>query len=272
MRNESSDFGSGAGRAAAVALLPIVRALVADGVGAGEAARIVRRLYVFQVRSDLVSSGKRASIAAISAITGLTRLEVRQHLANSACRQPWHDSRLARVMSGWRSDPEFLDDIGRPAQLRYAARPRGFVRLVSKHAGDVPPRAVLNQLLDRHMVVRTGETYSLSDDVGPDMRRSATEALAQILPAVADTILHNRSAGPLNKRFQGITVSEVPANACERIGRQLGGLANAFVTRAAAYLERRSVNVSALSETRPRRVGVIAVSIEGCSPDDPPVA
>jgi hypothetical protein len=122
------------------------------------------------------------------------------------------------------------------------------------------------------MVVRTGETYSLSDDVGPYSRHCATEALAQFLPAVADTILHNRSAEPLKKRVQGITVAEVPANACERIGQHLGRLANAFLNRAAAYLERRSVNIAALPATQPSLIGVVAVCIEGGAPDDPPVA
>jgi Family of unknown function (DUF6502) len=268
MRKDNPHTGGAAGQSAALALSPIVRALVADGIGAGEAAAILRRLYVQQVRSNLVSSRKRATVAAISAVTGLTRLEVRQHLANRVCRQPWHESRLARVMTGWRSDPEFADNVGRPAQLPYAGRPRGFASLVAKYAGDVPPRAVLNELLDRQMVVRTGENYSPCDDVSRMTRSSAMDALAQIIPSVADTIWHNKSARSLDKRFIGMTVAQVSTSECERVALQLGKLSSSFITRSATQLKRHSQSVPTLPPTRARSIGVIAVCIEAAAPDD----
>ena len=126
MKRYESDPESALARDAATALTPIVRALVGDGVGAGQAASIVRRLFVLEARANITASGKRVTVAAISAITGLTRWEVRQHLTNSSLQQPWHESRLSRVLVGWRTDPEFLDDSGQPAQLPYTAKRRSF--------------------------------------------------------------------------------------------------------------------------------------------------
>jgi len=104
------------------------------------------------------------------------------------------------------------------------------------------------------------------------MRLSATDDLARILPDVADTVWHNRSALPINTRFQGMTVAEVPEQASERVRLQVGRLAKAFITRATSLLERCSARIPAPHATKPTRIGVIAVCIEVAAADDRPAA
>ncbi len=67
-------------------------------------------------------------------------------------------NRAARVVSGWLQDADFLDAEQRPLALEYGDADRGFNRLVKRYSGDVPARAVLDEL------VRVGTVSKQPDD------------------------------------------------------------------------------------------------------------
>ncbi len=67
-------------------------------------------------------------------------------------------NRAARVIAGWVRDPDFLDQDKNPKAL--APQDEGavnFAELVRRHSGDVPARAVLDELL------RVGAVEQLAD-------------------------------------------------------------------------------------------------------------
>ena len=94
--------------------------------------------------------GRKQSDSRISVITGLSRKEVRRV---KALEQPddmgtvERFNRAARVISGWIRDPAYRQADGGPTPLSLEGDTPSFVRLVERYSGDVPVRAILDELM-----------------------------------------------------------------------------------------------------------------------------
>ena len=137
-------------------LRPMARVALRHGMSCLEFEDITRWVFVDAALHDPVLSlpgrGKQfKSRAAI--LTGLSRKEVmrlsRQPLPGDhediACR-----NRAARVVAGWFTSP-FADARGTPRVLQIKGSAESFVRLVREHGGDVPYRAILDELVESGM-------------------------------------------------------------------------------------------------------------------------
>jgi hypothetical protein len=137
-------------------LRPMARVALRHGMSCLEFEDITRWVFVDAALHDPVLSlpgrGKQfKSRAAI--LTGLSRKEVMR-----LCRQPLpgdHEdiacrNRAARVVAGWYTPP-FADARGTPRVLQIKGSAESFVRLVREHGGDVPYRAILDELLQSGM-------------------------------------------------------------------------------------------------------------------------
>jgi hypothetical protein len=90
-------------------------------------------------------------------LTGLSRKEV---LRVKRLPHPSDDEamsqqeRSTRVISGWTRDPRFMDKKGEPLPLHFDEQEGSFSDLVRRYSGDIPPRAVLDELLRVGLVER----------------------------------------------------------------------------------------------------------------------
>lgn len=138
-------------------LRPMARVALRHGMSCLEFEDITRWVFVDAALHDpvlcLPGRGKQfKSRAAI--LTGLSRKEVmrlsRQSVPGDhediACR-----NRAARVVTGW-FNPPFADARGAPRVLPIKGGAESFVRLVREHGGDVPYRAILDELVQSGMV------------------------------------------------------------------------------------------------------------------------
>lgn len=138
-------------------LRPMARVALRHGMSCLEFEDITRWVFVDAALHDpllgLPGRGKQfKSRAAI--LTGLSRKEVmrlsRQPVPGDhediACR-----NRAARVVAGW-FNPPFADARGTPRVLPIKGSAESFVRLVREHGGDVPYRAILDELVRSGMV------------------------------------------------------------------------------------------------------------------------
>ena len=142
----------------AAALRPIVAALLRAGVGAYEAADSLKWLFVHECASQFRRDGDRISVSRIAAATGLSRAETAELLAAPHLElQPpaLRPQRCARVLNGWLSDSDFLEADGSPRELAFSAEPASFQELSRRYSGDIPPRAMLDELLSRHWVTQS---------------------------------------------------------------------------------------------------------------------
>ncbi len=145
---KGSPAGALAG-AALVLLRPLVRMLLRYGIPYGAFADLAKRVYVDVATNEFTIRGRRQTSSRISVLTGLSRKEVRRLRAleppdNAEELQRYN--RAARVISAWLRDPAYLDGAGRPLALAVEGPAPSFSTLVREHSGDVPARAILDEL------------------------------------------------------------------------------------------------------------------------------
>jgi hypothetical protein len=118
------------------------------GLSAGALGELLRRASV-EAASDILREDKeKASTSRICAMTGLYRKEVRriEELPPITISHPGDKfNRSARVVSGWRTDPDFLTSTGKPATLN-ADGEKSFETLVRRYSGDMTPSAMKMEL------------------------------------------------------------------------------------------------------------------------------
>jgi hypothetical protein len=130
-------------------LRPLVRVLLRNGVPFGAFADLAKSVYVEVAGEEFGVAGRPQTNSRIAVITGLSRKEVLrvQRLPAPEDRATVERyNRAARVISGWTRDPEFSGPDGRPAPLPLEGNGASFFRLVRNYSGDVPPRAILDEL------------------------------------------------------------------------------------------------------------------------------
>ncbi|MBX3608036.1 MAG: hypothetical protein KF788_22375 [Piscinibacter sp.] len=203
-------------------LKPLFRVLLRQSMSFVAFEELAKRLYVEVAMNDFAIEGKKPSISRASILSGLTRKEVQRLLAEPGGYEG--DSgerynRAARVLTGWTRDSEFLADDGEPRALPFDGE-TGFAALVRRHSGDMPARAVLDELVRVGAVCqREDGSYQLIARAYVP-QRSPSDKLAILGADVADlvaTIEHNMEHGETDPRFQrkvmyhSIPVTALPA-------------------------------------------------------------
>jgi hypothetical protein len=114
-------------------------------------------------------------------------------------------NRAARVISGWVRDRLYHDKRGQPASLPLEGGRRSFADVVKRYSGDMPVRAVLDELLRVGAVreLRDGRIQLISRAYIP---RTGEEDKLGILgtdvAALISTIDHNLTSPPEDALFQ----------------------------------------------------------------------
>ncbi len=203
-------------------LRPLFRILLRQGMAFTAFEKLAKRVYVDLAFNEFGLPGKKPSISRTSILSGLTRKDVQRLVAEPDERATAVDAtynRAARVLTGWVRDAEFADATGDPRPLE-ADGERGFAGLVRRYSGDMPVRAVLDELL------RVGAVQRLADGRIELLTRAYVpvhgddEKLHILGNDVADlvaTIDHNLQHGGSDARFQrkvmyrGIAPQALPA-------------------------------------------------------------
>ncbi len=128
----------------------------------------------------------RINHSRVAAQTGLTRADVKRLLRFNAFAPPRvGQTPVQRVIEGWRSDRRFAVR-GQPKALAIYGRKDSFGHLVKKYGGDVPHRAVLDELRRMGAVVGEGTIVSLRHH--NLHRRQDFAFLSPVLPALVDAL------------------------------------------------------------------------------------
>ena len=189
-------------------LRPLVRLLLRYDVPFSAFEELAKHAYVQAAMEDFALPGKKPTISRASILTGLTRKDVQRLVAvpepERAATQEGYN-RAARVLSGWARDPAFQTPDGQAAALDAQDGPASFAELVRRYSGDMPARAVLDELL------RVGAVHQ-RDDQRLELVAKAyvpqsgeVEKLGILGSDVSDlitTIDHNLLQGAADPRFQ----------------------------------------------------------------------
>jgi hypothetical protein len=131
-------------------LRPLARILLRNGISYGTFADLAKWIFVDVATKEFAIKDRKQSTSRVSVITGLSRREVmrvrklpRPDISESIEKH----NRAARVIAAWRREPEFLDAEGKPAPLPMEGDGATFSDLVKRFSGNVPSRAVLDELM-----------------------------------------------------------------------------------------------------------------------------
>ncbi len=186
-------------------LAPLVRLLLRHGISHADFSGWARQVYVDQAARHFSIDGKPPTISRIAIVTGINRKEVKrlQELATSIDTGVSKHNRAVRVVTGWLQDSEFMTSKGQPRVLRYGDAEDSFNKLVKRHGGDVPARALLDELVrvgtvacegDRVKLLQRGYVPHQSEEALLDMFATSSADLL-------NTLDHNLS-GELPRRLQ----------------------------------------------------------------------
>jgi hypothetical protein len=202
-------------------LRPLVRILLRNGLPYGAFADIAKQAYVDVATKEFGLPGRKQTHSRVAILTGLTRKEI---LRLSRLPEPLDDvgerdyNRAARVVSGWLSDKRYCDERGEPVPLS----PEGsFAELVRAHSGDMPPRAVMDELL-RVGAIRWNEQQQLELCAKAYVPQTGEREKLTILGVAASDLLttidHNlRSSGKDSRLQLSVAYDNLPVEIIEEL-------------------------------------------------------
>lgn len=228
---------------AVLALLrPLVRILLRNGVSYGSFAELAKDVYVDVAFTEFAPQAKKQTITRVSALTGLTRKDVKRLLEadeeNGADSEQRYN-RAVRVISGWVNDPEFQTAGGRPASLQIEGASGSFAELVRKYSGDVTTQSMLEVLESAASVARNADKVRLvrkayvpsSDPV------EKLDILGADTAELIATIDHNLTHGETALRYQRkVSNHQVAPEAISAFRKLSGERAQALLEELDAWL------------------------------------
>ena len=188
-------------RAVRAILRPLVRQLIAHGVTYPAFSRLAKEVYIDVGTRHFTLSFKKQTDSRVALVTGITRKEIGQ-IRRGQAAQPGGATELAnplatRVVGRWLAGPPYAAEGGEGRTLSYdaAGHAASFVDLVAEIGGDIPPRAVLDELVRAGVVKLTprgavrliAPAYLPAQDVEEKLAMMGSDA-ADLIEAIAHNI------------------------------------------------------------------------------------
>lgn len=205
-------------------LRPVASLLLRNGVAFADFSAIARKVFVDVAAEEFSLPGRKQSVSRVSLLTGINRKDVKKLLeqdsAPGASGTSVENNRAARVISAWLRDPDYHDEHGQPGALNWGRNAdHGFEALVRQHSGDIPARAVLDELLrvgavampqaDTVQLLAHGYVPGNSDD---ELQRLSAESAGDLM----ETIKHNLDPEKSVSRLQlSVAYDDLPEQSVE---------------------------------------------------------
>ena len=257
------------GHALAVAiervLRPLFRILLRNHMSFKAFVDIAKHTYVEVAADEFGIPGKKTSVSRVALLSGLTRKEVQRLLeappADDAEAGERYN-RAARVVAGWVRDADFSDAGGNPKvlTLQEGTRQGTFAALARRFSGDIPSRAILDELL-RVGVVERVDDNSVRLKTRAYVPESGDADKLNILGTdvsdLVSTIDHNLQHGAADPFFQRkVMYDNVPVEALQEFRRLSGAQSQALLEKLDKWLSQHDRDTSGTGGTGQIRTGI----------------
>jgi len=195
-------------RAVVSVLRPLIKMLIRYEMTHSELTELVRQTYVEVAYDSYSIPEQEMTMSRVAILTGLTRKEVvrikglLENVDNELRETP---NRAQRVVHGWLSDPEFLDDNKQPRVLPVKGDTGSFVALVKRYSGDISFGAVLEELNFVGVTSQEDKKHVMLVNKAYIPRENEIEQVRILTMCVSDlfnTSLHNIESSDDQRRFQ----------------------------------------------------------------------
>jgi hypothetical protein len=247
-------------------LRPLVRLLLRNGFTYGDFADLSKWTFMDVASKEFGIPGRKQTVSRVAVITGLTRKEVSRLQKidtpdDSAIAHQYN--RAARVISGWLRDPRFLTKEGDPAALHFDKGKNNFSDLVREHSGDVPPRAIYDELLRVGTIAKdeSGKITLLSDGYIPRTGETGKlHILGTDVELLIDTINHNLQYGSQIPHFQRkVSYNNLPVESLTEFRNMSAEKSQALLLECDKYLSQHDRDVSPDTEGSGRKQAGIGI-------------
>jgi hypothetical protein len=216
-------------------LRPLIKILLRNDIPYGTFAELAKWVYVDVASRDFGIPGRKSTISRVSVITGLSRKEVKRLEEISEPNDLGASeqyNRAARVVSGWLRDARFTDEKGDPKEIPFEGGETSFSSLVKAYSGDVPPRAIRDELL-RVAVIETRDGkihlltrgYIVSDG---DIEKLAI--MGMDVGELLSSLHHNIVADPSDAYLQRkVSYDNIPDDAVDELRDLISSRGKNFV-------------------------------------------
>jgi hypothetical protein len=221
-------------------MLPIARFLLRNGIGFREFAEISKLAFVQVASDDYGLRGRRTNMSRVSVMTGINRKEIRKLRARLEA-EDWEPnpalSKPVIVLAKWFTDPRYLGARGTPKWLALESQGKreSFSGLVREVGGDVPPGAMLKELIRAGCVIeaRPGYWKAIKRQYSPSgVDLFQVQRFGECLHDLANTIVKNMEQERKDQRL-----FEFRAWSDKVDPKVMGTLRKTVATQGNAYLE-----------------------------------
>ncbi len=232
-------------------LRPLARILLRNGISYNTFADLAKWVFVDVAAKEFEINNRKQSTSRVSVITGLSRREVMR--VRKLPRPDISDclekhNRAARVIAGWRRESDYLDAAGKPAILPMDGQEKSFSDLVKRFSGNVPARAVLDELINVGSVelLPGGKVKLLTRAYIPkNYDAHKINILGTDVQHLLSTIDHNLLPDLTNPLFQRkVSYDNLPDEVLEDFHRQYAKEAQCLLERADKWLARHDRDVT----------------------------
>lgn len=224
-------------------LTPLVRILLRHGVSYGTFSDLAKQVFTQVAFNDFKVRERKPSISRVSVLTGLNRKAVKEILdktENSDIEADETYNRAARVIAGWRRDNQFRTPSGEPDTLPFTGETKSFSALVKKYSGDMPPRAVLDELERTQAVteLKNGRIQLLVKAYLPDNdQQMKLHILGTDAALLINTIEHNMDpAKPQPHLQRKVLYDNLPSEALSAVREQAASQGQALLEKLDTFL------------------------------------
>ncbi len=248
-------------QATQIVLRGLVRVLLRHGVDHTAFSALARQVFTDVGYEQLEQEQGKATASGVSALTGLSRKEVkrlREAEVDTLTAAAEGRHRAVRVLSGWTTDPQFLTQ-NEPRVLSLDAASGGFQSLVEKYSGDVTPSAMLSVLEQAGCIVRVEDGVELVRNAYLPMNTPSDRfnILGTDSAELIGTIEHNIHATEEQRVFQRkVSVESLSASDLQEFKRYSNKRSQALLEEYDRWLSERTSN-----ESRPPEEGSYYVAV-----------
>ena len=245
-------------------LHPLVKILLRYNIPYGTFCELAKWVYVDVASSEFAIQGRKQTDSRIATITGLSRKEVRRLRGISAfddLGSPERYHRAVRVIGGWRNDKNFLNSKGLPIELPFEDDGASFSSLVKNYSGDIPPRAILDEMLRPGVVeLRKGKIKLLSK--GYIVKKEESEKIQILGEDVSELIstINRNLDGEANGAFfqRKVSYDNIPEDALIKLRKLLSEKGEDFTDLVDKIISKydRDVNPAVKEKGERRKAGL----------------
>jgi hypothetical protein len=247
-------------------LRPLIRILLRNGVSYRAFADLAKWVYVDVAHKEFPLPGRKQSVSRVSVITGLSRKEVTRlremHGPDDALAGQEYN-RAARVIAGWLRDQRFTDSDGHARALSFEGATNSFSDLVKAYSGDMPARAVLDELLRVEAVERRSDGLihlRVRAYVPKGNEPGKLQILGSDVAHLIATIDHNLQEGDHDAYFQRkVAYDNLPEEAIPRLRELTGERGQKLLEELDRYLSQHDRDINPESQGTGRKSAGVGI-------------